>query len=29
MVRHGYGDPVLVLLSPAQQADVGVLNSQE
>src|SRR6185437_17147680 len=29
MLRHGDGDPVLVLLAPAQEADVDVLNAQE
>lgn len=29
MVRHRGGYPVLVLLAPAQEADVGVLNPQE
>ena len=29
MLGHGGGDPVLVLLAPAQEADVGVLNPQE
>jgi hypothetical protein len=29
MLRHRDGDPVLVLLAPAQETDVGVLNPQE
>src|SRR6185437_11728810 len=29
MLRHRGGDPVLVLLAPADEADVGVLNPQE
>jgi hypothetical protein len=29
MLRHGGGDPVLVLLARTQETDVGVLNPQE
>src|SRR6185437_6662258 len=29
ILGRGYGDPILVLLAPAKEADIGVLHPQE